>query len=719
MDVKELKGGHKLLKEQSYEPKELYRGYTDRVLYINLDDNTVKEKSVPAEMKKKFIGGKGYGLKLLWDATKPETKWNDSENEIIIAPGPIAGITQYAGAGKSLVVSISPMTDIVIDSNVGGYFGPFLKFSGFDALEIQGKAKNDVVIVIDGINNKISIEEAPLEAVDSHILAEQLTEMYAESTDPRDMKNVSVVSAGMAAENTMIGMLNFSWYDIKRKLCRLKQAGRGGIGTVLRDKKIKAIVAKVSGITQDPNHVADMNPIKERGARFAKEMKELDADQCRMKQEGTAHLVNIMNDYNLLPTYNFKYGSHKDADNIHSRVWNSKFTQGMNDGCWIGCTMNCCKGVDNFELKTGPYKGQKVTVDGPEYETAAGVGSNMGIFDPDVIIELNFYCDTYGIDTISFGTMTAFAMECYENGLITKEHTGGLELNFGNIDASFELIHQMARGEGFGKIAGLGVRGMKKYFAENYGADISFMNDIGMENKGLEYSQYVSKESLAQQGGYAMTNKGPQHDEAWLIFMDMVNKQIPTFEDKAEALHYFPMFRTWFGLNGLCKLPWNDVEPEGNAETDEPAKVPEHLDNYVTIFNAVTGNNIDKYELIRQSERVYNFQRTFNIRRGYGLRKHDAQPYRAAGPVTVEEYKSMEDFYDKKMKEEIGVDPAGKSVEEKVAVTRKYREDRYEQLLDAVYLRRGWTKNGVPKIEYMKEIGMDLPEVIEILSKHQ
>lgn len=191
MSVKELKEKHKLLKEMSYEPKELYRGYSDRVLYINLDDNTVKEKTVSEEVKKKFIGGKGYGLKLLWDATKPETKWNDNENEIIICPGPIAGITQYAGAGKSLVVSISPMTDIVIDSNVGGYFGPFLKFSGFDALEIQGKAKNDVVIVIDGINNKISIEEAPAEAIDSHILAEQLTEMYAESSDPRDMKNVS------------------------------------------------------------------------------------------------------------------------------------------------------------------------------------------------------------------------------------------------------------------------------------------------------------------------------------------------------------------------------------------------------------------------------------------------------------------------------------------------------------------------------------------------
>jgi aldehyde:ferredoxin oxidoreductase len=197
--------------------------------------------------------------------------------------------------------------------------------------------------------------------------------------------------------------------------------------------------------------------------------------------------------------------------------------------------------------------------------------------------------------------------------------------------------------------------------------------------------------------------------------MDMVNNQIPTFEAKAEALHYFPIFRTWFGLQGLCKLPWNDVEPASNAEADEPAKVPEHVDNYVTIYKAVTGKEFDKKEMILQSERVYNFQRVFNIRRGYGLRKHDAQPYRAAGPVTVEEYISRQERYDKQMKELIGVDPAGKSVEEKVAITRKYRENRYEQLLDAVYFRRGWTKNGIPKIDHLKKIGMDLPEVIDIV----
>ncbi len=716
MEVLAMRDKHTLLKEYTYTRGEIDRGYNNRTLYVNLSENSVSEKPVSEEMKEKFIGGKGFGLRLIWDGTRPDTKWDDPENEIIISPGPVAGVTQYSGCGKSLVVAISPMTDLVIDSNVGGYFGPFLKFSGFDALEIQGKAERDVILVIDGTQGTVRIEEAPDEALDAHILAEQLTEMYAD--DETDKRNVSVVSAGSAADFTRIGMLNFSWYDVKRKKVRVKQAGRGGIGTVFRDKKIKALVAKISGIGPNLNNVVDLPAIQERGRRFAREMKELDHLQSHMKEVGTAHLMEIMNDYDLLPVHNFKYGAHDEAHKIDSHHLKERFTQNIPDGCWLGCMMSCCKMAEDFKPRTGPYAGQVVDVEGPEYETAAGVGANCGIFDVDAILEVNFYCDTYGIDTISFGTAMAFAMECYENGIINDKITGGIELKFGNADAVLELIHQMARGEGFGVTVGQGVRQMKRIFALEYDANAQLLQDIGMENKGLEYSQYVSKESLAQQGGFAMTNKGPQHDEAWLIFMDMVNNQIPTFEDKAEALHYFPMFRTWFGLIGLCKLPWNDVEPDDNVEQDEPAKVPEHVDNYVTVFNSVTGKTIDKHELVRQSERVYNFQRIFNLRRGYGRREHDAQPYRAAGPVTAEEYESRQERYDQQMKEIIGVDPAGKTTEEKLVATREYREGLYEKLLDAVYKRRGWTSNGIPTIEHLQDIGMDLPELIETVKPY-
>lgn len=313
----------------------------------------------------------------------------------------------------------------------------------------------------------------------------------------------------------------------------------------------------------------------------------------------------------------------------------------------------------------------------------------------------------------------AFVMECFENGILNKERTGGLELKFGNAEAALEVLHQVSRGEGFGLTAGQGVRKMKELFIKNGWGDERFLKDIAMENKGLEYSQYMPKESLAQQGGFALTNKGPQHDEAWLIFMDMVNNQIPTFENKAEALHYFPMFRTWFGLVGLCKLPWNDVEPETNAQTDEPAKVPEHVDNYVAIYRAVTGREFDKKRLVEDSERVYNFQRVFNLRRGYGQRRHDDQPFRAAGPVTKEEYESRVERYDRQLKEKVGMNPEGKTTEEKMKILRDYRENQFELLRDAVYKRRGWNKNGVPTIEFLKKIGMDFPEVIEVVKNYQ
>ncbi len=704
------------LKKYRYEKKPIERGYNDRTLYVNVSDQRIEEKKVSEEMKEKFTGGKGFGLKLLWDATKPETKWNDPENEIIISPGPVAGITQYPGSGKSLVVSLSPATNVPIDSNVGGYFGPYMKFSGFDALELQGKAEKEVVVYIDGNEGTVSIDEIEIDTDDAHLISEKLTEHYAKNED--DKRHISVVTTGSAAEHIYMGILNFSFYDVRRKVPRMKQAGRGGIGSVLADKNVKALVVKFEGTKGDLNNSYDYDKVSRTGIKIHREINKLDDKQFRMRQVGTANIIDTMDQYDLLPVMNFQYGSHPDVKKIYSNVFRDNYlTQGIPDGCWYGCSLACAKTADHFEIKTGPYKGSKVTVDGPEYETAAGVGSNLGIFDPQYVLECNFYCDTYGIDTISFGTAGAFAMECYERGLITKEHTGGLELNFGSAVVALELLHQMSRGEGFGVLVGKGVRRMKKHFAEHFGADPKLMQDIGMELKGLEYSEYMPKESLAQQGGYALANKGPQHDEAWLIFMDLVNNQLPSFEDKAEALHYFPIFRTWFGLAGFCKLPWNDIMPENNKYQEEPAKIPEHVENYVNLFTAVTGKEIDNKELMLQSERVYNFQRVFNLRQGYGKREDDMPPYRSLGPVTVEEYESRTERYDGQLKELLDIDPEGMSTEEKMAKVREYREKQYETLVDAVYKRRGWNEEGVPTAEHLQEIGMDLPEVLAVVNK--
>ena len=474
-------------------------------------------------------------------------------------------------------------------------------------------------------------------------------------------------------------------------------------------------------IIDDLNHPVDPKMIRNYGMRINAEMATLDKSQCCMREVGTANIVDVMNAYDLLPVMNYQYGSHSDSVKIGTQLLKGTyFTQKQPDGCWKGCSMACAKTVDQFTLRTGPYKGDKVTVDGPEYETAAGA-ANMGCFDADFLVEFNFYCDTYGIDTISMATCMAFVMESFENGVITTEHTGGKVLKFGAGDEVLECMHEMARGEGFGVDVGQGIRWLKNKWTKELGADPAFLNDIGMEVKGLEFSEYMPKESLAQQAGYSMAVKGPQHDEAWLIFMDMVNNQIPSFEDKAEALYYFPLWRTWFGLMGLCKLIWNDVVPADNKNYPPQiaAKVPGHVEDFFKFYEGMTGETLDEEKMLAQSARVHNLQRIMSRMLGFGTRKDDMPPYRAVGPVTVKEYESRVERYDKQMKEIIGVDPEGKTTEEKMKIVRDYRMDLYNRVVDAAYQRRGWTPNGVPTIKRLQELGIDLPELVEIIKDDQ
>jgi len=703
----------KEIKSISYKKTTIKKGYTDQSLHVNLDASEITIDPIEEKIKNTFIGGKGYDLWLMWNAVTGDTRWNDPENTICISSGPLGGTPGYPGGGKSIVTSISPLTGAPIDSNVGGYFGPYKKFSGFDVIQVDGKAKKDTVIFIDGIENKIKIFEAKDLPIDSYELSETLTHHF----DKDKPVNVSVVTAGPGAEHTFFGCLNFSWWDAGRKRVRYKQAGRGGIGTVFADKKVKAIVARFGAISMKSNNPADLDALKRVTKTHAKEIKELDPKQNRMSLVGTTHLVPIMNDHDCLPVHNFKFGTHPESKVIGEEVFEHIFDKGF-DGCWRGCTVACAHGVKDFSPFTGPYRGRKVFVDGPEYETIAGCGSSLGIFDAHTILEINFYCDAYGLDTISVGTSIAFVMECFENNLITTDHTNGMDLSFGSRFNALKIIHQMAKGEGFGAIVGKGIRNMKKIFANDFGADAAFMQDIGMESKGLEFSEYITKESLAQQGGYGLALKGPQHDEAWLIFLDMVHNFMPTFEDKAEALHWFPMFRTWFGLCGLCKLPWNDIVPEDNKNTPEPAKVAKHLGWYADFFSAVTGRKSSPDDLLAMSEAVYNFQRIFNLKMGYGTREHDTVPYRAVGPVTVEEYESRQKRYDDQLKEKYKLDITRMTSKEKVAILRQKREAQYEQLKDAVYERRGWTQNGIPTVATVKHLGIDFPEVMEVLKKN-
>ena len=216
----------KLLSEWTYEKRPLSRGYNMRTLHVDVGTRKVTEKPVSGDTRKRFTGGKGFGLKLLWEATKPTTKWDSPENEIVIAMGPVCGNTNYPGSGKSLVVSLSPMTGVPIDSNVGGYFGPYLKFSGWDALELQGKADRETIVFIDGNEGTVRLYESPADLPqDTHLMAEALTHAFA--LDEKDLQSVSVVSAGRGADHSPMGLLNFSLYDKRRQRLPREAGGTG------------------------------------------------------------------------------------------------------------------------------------------------------------------------------------------------------------------------------------------------------------------------------------------------------------------------------------------------------------------------------------------------------------------------------------------------------------------------------------------------------------
>jgi aldehyde:ferredoxin oxidoreductase len=236
-----------------------------------------------------------------------------------------------------------------------------------------------------------------------------------------------------------------------------------------------------------------------------------------------------------------------------------------------------------------------------------------------------------------------------------------------------------------------------------------------MEVKGLEFSLYICKESLAQQGGYGFSLKGPQHDEAWLIFIDQVHNEIPTFEMKADALKWFPLIRTWFNAVGLCKLPWIDVRHPEAAQTDNPSQNQPTLEYYARYYSGTTGETKSVQDILDDSERLHVLQKMINVRQGKGTRVFDQIPLRAMGPAFFNEYQSRSDFYDDWLREQLGTDAdLSESPEERHQTILNLRRQAYQRLCDVVYKAKGYTPDGVPLRETLEKFEL-LDEKAEAL----
>lgn len=695
-----------------YEKAVINKGYTDRLLRIDLSSKTLAIETISEQMRSMFVGGRGYCLKLVYDGTSAETVYDSPENVLALAGGPFCGESGFAGTGKFIIGSISPMTKTFCDSNVGGYFFPIVKLAGFDAIAITGKSDEDILIRIDGDAGKISIVRAPEKAF-SLFDAEKYVEQWKGDGKP---SGIAFVTAGMGAERTLFGCVNSVYYDNRRNRCRAKQAGRGGLGTVMREKGLWGVVVKGDMSKGFSNQPANRDRLREAGRNIRKVIREVDPNAMRLGRQGTTSLIDMMNPHHLLPVNNYQYGTDDRAEDVSGTIFEDRiFEQKKPDGCFAGCTLSCTKGCEQYTLTTGPLAGKTVAVDGPEYETAAAI-TNLGIFNIDAMLEYAWYCDEYGLDTISTGVVMSFLFEAYERGYLTREDTDGIDLQWGDADTVLDLLHRIAATDsGFYHEAGRGVRYMKTYVANRVASRngtvpdeiLEELNRFGMETKGLEFSMYVTKESLAQQGGYGFALKGPQHDESWLIGIDQLNNELPTFEKKAMALKWFPLFRTWFNIVGLCKLPWIDVRHPEAINSVDPSKNLPTIEYYLELVNATFGTEKILEDLLDESERCYLLHKLINLRQGFGTREGDSIPLRAMSPVFMNEYKSREDYYTEYLSDVAGIEISKMSDEERLIALQNYRRDQYEQLTDAVYNEKGYDRNGIPTDQTLERLGLN------------
>ena len=707
-----------------YTKSHLVHGYANQFLNIDVGTGAIHVNPLDPKMRDFFIGGRGLGLYLLHRRITSKTSATDPENPLILSPGPLGGIPHFPGTSKCMAISLSPITRLPGISNFGGHFGANLKYAGFDALEITGKADDARMIVIDGFNNEITLEPAP--AVDQvfeleKILVDQfLGRGYAK-------KDIVFLSTGIGAARTTYGCINSHYYDPTkpingtRGIFRTKQAGRTGLGSVMLDKNVRAVVVLAEYPQgENPYGAQDWDRVKKAGAHLHQVVKAVDPNSLQMHRKGSAGLITFMNKeaFQSLPVKNYQLGSDPRAEQICGKTYAARlFEQRGVDGCFPGCNLRCTKG-GWVTLTSGGHR-ERVWVDGPEYETAAAFGSNLGIWNPEFIMEANWHCDNYGIDTITVAVIMAFIMECFQRGYLTKEDTGGFELSWGDEAAALAFIHQIALKET--ELAGLAGRGMPEvvhWVADKYAqrtgrpGPTKELERFAMQAKGLPFSLYRTHRSLSMQASYAAASDiGAHHAAAWLIKVDLLGA-FRTFEDRARALITYPRVRLGNDNLGLCKLPWVDVfNPESEKRKDTDIYInPASQEIYAEFYNGMLGTELTWEQIFEQTDRDINLQRVMNVmvyEKSTG--EHDWIPDRAIGPTDDELYLAEKEFHDQELSrilEKSLPEIAVRDTSEKRQILISHRKEQLRQLIQIYYQERGWNASGIPTIETLKRIGL-------------
>ena len=614
-------------------------GFTGRLLRVNLTEGRVTQEDICQDWSRAYLGGAGLATRYLYDQVPKGVDPLGVQNALIFMTGPLTG-TASASASRYSVVAKSPLTGIWGQANSGGTFGPALKWSGYDGIIFEGISPEPVYLRI--IDGKAELRDA------GHLWGKTVPEtedlLIEEAGHP-----LTVACIGPASENRVryAAIMNNNH----------RAAGRCGLGAVMGAKRVKAVACagRASIALADPDRFRQA---------VKKQREYIDESILKIGFEtfGTNMVADMVNVRGGYPTRNWQQGTFAQIDEVSG--------QAMTDGVLVkgvrcyACPVACGRAT---EIREGKWKGHHG--EGPEYETTNTLGAMCGVSDLNAITMANYLCNAYGLDTISAGATIAFAMECYERGILTSEQTGGLALDFGDADLVVELITKIALREGIGDLLAEGSRAMSQRLGQG-------SEHFAIQVKGLELPAYDPRAAKITGLGYVTANRGGDHMTGYI--------QGPTFIDVPFLIVEESSIRDPFVANPQEVQVLVDME---NALTVFDAiggckfmGILLTAEDIVELVASATGWDFSVEDFRKSGERIYNLARAFCVREGI-RREHDVLPGRL-------------------MEDPLPDGPAQGMVNDL---------ETMEMMKDAYYELRGWDKaTGIPTPEKLGELGLDV-----------
>ena len=552
-------------------------GFKNNEVLIDLTTGTINYRTINENDAKKYIGGRGLGVKYVLD-NGPEVEPLSPENILCFMTGPVTG-SRSSMSGRLCVVTKSPLTGTVTDSHIGGWTAARLKWAGIDNLIFSGKSDKPVYLYI--ADGKAELLDASnLWGTSTRAFIKEMKEQYGE-------EDLSVMTIGQAGENTVRFASFINEHD--------RAAGRGGTAAVAGYKKLKAIVIKAAQKGNMPVAKLD-GEYKEANKKAVKAILEggLTApNKGGLSVYGTNVLTNLINEVGALPTKNSQL-THWDEAEKHSGEYVNSHLRVANNTCHA-CPVGCKIEV---EVKDGKYK---TRVESIEFESAWSLGSNCLLSDAEAISFMIDRCNEYGLDTIELGHAFSVTMEAYEKGIISEE------LIWGDADSMIELTRKIAYREGFGGVLAEG----PARAAASWGAP-----ELSMSVKGQSIPAYDPRGIQGIGLGYATSNRGACHLRGYTVASEIAGIPEPTDrlkpEGKGELLKIFQDMLAFSDSMNICKF----------------SSFSENAEHYAEQYSAMTGVPMTADDVMRAGERIYNLERYYNNLAGFNRREDDFLPER-------------------------------------------------------------------------------------------